>query len=69
MLSYNHRDFDQLHMLIGQSGGMHPGIFIVRRDDDRRRDMSPPQISLAIGKLIKSGVPIANQFIILNHWR
>ncbi|MGI8977673.1 MAG: DUF5615 family PIN-like protein [Pirellulaceae bacterium] len=69
LISYNHRDFDHLHVLIRQSGGVHPGIFIVRRDDDQRRDMSPQQISLAIQKLIKSGVPITNQFIILNHWR
>ena len=34
LLSGNHRDFEELHELIHQAGGNHPGILIVRRDND-----------------------------------
>jgi hypothetical protein len=68
-ISYNHDDFKDLHDLVIVSGGSHPGIFIVRRDQDRRRHMSPLQIVRAIARLISSGVAISNAVIILNQWR
>src|SRR5439155_2598756 len=40
-LSQNYRDFENLHNLVIRSGGHHPGIFMVRRDNDPRRDLSP----------------------------
>ena len=69
LLSANHRDFRDLHNLIFQAGGIHPGILIVRRDNDRRRDLTPRGIVTAIDKLLAANVPIENQFIVLNHWR
>jgi predicted nuclease of predicted toxin-antitoxin system len=69
LVSGNHDDFRNLHNLVVQTGGGHPGILIVRRDNDPRRDMSPRGIAHAIEKLLASNVPIANQFIILNQWR
>ena len=69
LLSANHDDFEELHDLILQAGGRHPGILIVRRDNDRRRDLTPRGIVAAISHLLDGGVPVKNEFIILNHWR
>lgn len=69
LLSHNYRDFENLHNLVTQVAGNHPGIFVVRKDNDLRRDMSARAIVNAIGNLLASNTPIENQFIILNHWR
>ena len=47
----------------------HPGILVVRRDNDTSRDLKPAGIVRAIRNLEAAGVPIADQYIILNHWR
>ena len=64
LLTGNYRDYENLHNLL-----IHSGVLVVRKDDDPRRDMTPSQIVLAVEKLLRAGVPIANQFIIVNHWR
>jgi hypothetical protein len=69
LLSANHRDFRELHDLVRAAGGTHPGILIVRRDNDRSRDLTPPGLVTAISHLLDAHVPVENQFIILNHWR
>jgi hypothetical protein len=69
LLSANHRDFQELHDLVRAAGGSHPGILIVRRDNDRRRDLTPRGIVTAISHLLDADVPVENEFIILNHWR
>lgn len=69
LLTANHDDFRELHDLIRATRGTHPGIFIVRRDNDRRRDLTPRGIVTAISHLLAAGVPVENEFIILNHWR
>jgi hypothetical protein len=68
-ISYNHDDFEELHDLVTGSGGSHPGILIVRRDQDRRRHMSPAQIVRAIAKLDASGTGIADAVIVFNQWQ
>jgi hypothetical protein len=68
-LSRNHDDFLQLHVLIMQARGHHAGIVIVRRDNDPTRDMTPRGTVHAISCLLESGVPLPDQFHILNHWR
>jgi hypothetical protein len=55
--------------LIKQVGGHHPGILVVRQDNDPSRDLTPKGIANAIRKLEASGVPIKDEFIVLNHWR
>jgi hypothetical protein len=67
-LSHNHKDFKQLHDLLEAATGHHPGILIVRKDNDPR-DLKPPGIVRALGKLIAANVPIADQYIILNNYR
>jgi predicted nuclease of predicted toxin-antitoxin system len=68
-LSRNHKDFRELHELVHEVRGVHLGIFVVRKDNDRKRDMSPHQIVTAIDKLLASGQTIVNEYHILNLWR
>jgi len=69
LLSANYDDFEELHYLVRQAGGTHPGILMIRRDNDRRRDLTVHGITAAISNLVAAGVPVENEFIILNHWR
>lgn len=68
-LSHNHDDFEELHNLIKAVGGRYPGLLIVRKDNNPKRDLTAAGIVKAIAKLIASGAPVADQFNILNHWR
>src|SRR5438477_5565301 len=47
-LTRNHDDFVELNELIVASGGHHPGILVVRSDNDPTRDMTPRGVVLAI---------------------
>ena len=67
LVSRNHDDFLDLHRLIGIAGGEHPGVLMIRSDNDPTRDLTLRSIVTAIARLAGSGVPIANQFP--NHWR
>lgn len=69
LLTHNYDDFKLLHDLVVLAGGHHPGILVVRRDNDPTRDMSPSAIVRAIQNMIGSGVDIPNSLHILNHWR
>lgn len=68
-LTGNHDDFELLHLLVRESQGDHPGIFVVRKDNDASRDLSPRGIVVAIGKFAASGLDVQNDFVVLNHWR
>src|SRR5437899_1564901 len=65
----NYEDYEELHLLLQEARGIHPGLLVVRQDNDPARDMTPKGIVAAIRKLEASGVTIPNQYIILNHWR
>lgn len=69
LLTGNHRDFLNLHNLVMQATGHHPGILIVRRDNDPRRDLTASGIVRAIQNLLSAHVATADDVIILNHWR
>lgn len=69
LLTRNHDDFEDLHNLIQFAGGEHPGILVVRLDNDSTRDLKERDIVRAILNLERAGVPIANDLHILNHWR
>jgi hypothetical protein len=56
LLSHNHRDFENLHNLVMIVGGHHPGILVVRRDNNPKRDLDERGIVRAIGKLVAAGV-------------
>jgi len=69
MLSHNYQDFRNLHNLIMIAQGHHPGILIVRRDNDPHRDLKPRGIVRAFRNLLAASVSFHDQFHILNHWR
>ena len=69
LLTRNHDDYEDLHVLIQASGGRHPGVLVVRFDNDAARDMKDHSILRAVENLERSRVPIANELHILNHWR
>ncbi len=51
------------------SGGHHPGLLIVRFDNDPRHNLTDRGIVTALGNLEASGVTITDQLHVLNHWR
>jgi predicted nuclease of predicted toxin-antitoxin system len=69
ILTRNYQDFEHLHLLVMQSQGHHPGILVIRRDDDPRRNMSPKDIVRAIHNLLAAGVPLDDQYYVLNQWQ
>ena len=64
----NHHDFRILHELILEAAGHHPGILVIRKDNDPKRDLSPRGVVQALGNLAASGMALTNQLQILNHW-
>jgi len=69
MLTRNYRDFENLHDLILETQGHHPGILLIRKDNDPKRDMKGSDIVRAIQKLAAAGMKLADQCTVLNHWR
>jgi hypothetical protein len=69
ILTGNHRDFDALHRLVLFLGGHHPGILIVRRDNDPKRDMDQKQIVRAIRNFVSSGMKVEDGIHVLNFYR
>ena len=55
LLTGNHKDFEPLHLLIVGTGGHHPGVLVVRNDNDPKRDLDAKGIVRALRKLVKSG--------------
>jgi hypothetical protein len=49
--------------------GHHLGILVVRKDNDLRRDLKPAGIVRALTNLLAAGVPIVDNYHILNHYR
>jgi hypothetical protein len=68
-LTRNHKDFVPLNALVRLAGGHHPGIFLVRQDNDPTRDLPPARVVRAIRNFVAAGVPVADNLHILNHWR
>jgi hypothetical protein len=69
LLTKNHDDSGDPHSLVRATGGSHPGLLVVRSDNDPSRDMKDRDVARALANLEGAGVPIANEFHILNHWR
>jgi predicted nuclease of predicted toxin-antitoxin system len=68
-LTKDHYDYLLLHNLIMQAQGHHPGILVVRQDNDPRRDLNQQGIVRATNNLLAAAIPTDDQYIILNHWR
>jgi hypothetical protein len=69
LLSRNHDDFKALHELVITSTGHHPGIVIVRSDNDPTRDRTPRGVVHALRNLASRVPTPADRFLILNHFR
>lgn len=69
LLTRNHEDFELLHVLLRFVGGRHPGILVVRKDNDAKRDMKRHHIVRAIRNLMSSGMTIEDDLHILNNYR
>ena len=65
----NYGDFEELHDLVKECGGSHPGILTLRSDNDRHRDMKPGQIVNAIKNLQKILSSVRDRVVCLNEWR
>jgi predicted nuclease of predicted toxin-antitoxin system len=69
VLTRDHEDFTALHDLVSAVGGHHPGILVVRFDNDPRHNLTERTIAIALGNLESSGVVVADGIHVLNHWR
>ena len=69
VLTADRIDFWELHDLVCASGGSHPGILVVRYDNDAKKDMKPKHVVTAVGKLEQSGLVLTDQIVVLNQWR
>ncbi len=69
LFTRNYDDFKLLHVLVVGSGGHHPGVLVVRRDNDPKRDLKAKGVVRALRKLIQSSAPITDELNVLNHWR
>lgn len=69
LLTLNPADFLELHVAWQGQGQRHSGILLVYQDNIKGKDMEPPDIVRAIRRLIASGLPIADETHVLNHWR
>ena len=69
LLTHNDRDFRNLHNLIALAHGHHPGILVVRRENNPQRDLKPASIVRALGNLLAANVPLEDGLHILNQWR
>lgn len=65
LLTHNVADF----LALVRQGGQHAGVLAIFRDGNPRHTMRYEQIVRAIGVLQAAGLPIQDQFHILNHWR
>ena len=69
ILTRNYDDFEDLHYLLIDAGGGHPGVLIVRRDNPKRRNMKPHDLVRAVRKRETAGPPFADGCDELNHWQ
>jgi hypothetical protein len=69
LLTQNPSDFQKLHDAWQAQGRRHSGLLLIYQDNVRGKDMEPGDILQALERLLASGVPIANEVHILNHWR
>jgi hypothetical protein len=69
LLSKNYKDFELFAQLLAAVQGHYPGILVIRQDNDPSRDLKPAGVVRAIRNLEAAGVPVADSYHVLNHWR
>jgi predicted nuclease of predicted toxin-antitoxin system len=56
-------DFRSLHFIVTAARGEHPGIFLVRFDNDPTKDMKPGEMATAVDRIEASGLPLINSTV------
>jgi hypothetical protein len=51
LLSRNFGDFEELHDLVHEAQGCHPGVLVIRQDNPKKRKMKSHDIVRALRKL------------------
>lgn len=69
LITGNYDDFEALHDLIIQAGGHHPGIIVIRKENNPRRDLTPRGMVAAVKHLEAVHPVLSDQFVVLNQWR
>ena len=69
VLTRDFDDFTDLDDLIMAAGGHHPGVLVVRFDNDPRHNLTDRAIATAITKLESSGIALPDRVHVLNQWR
>jgi predicted nuclease of predicted toxin-antitoxin system len=69
VITRDHEDFADLHDLVLAVGGHHPGILVVRFDNDPRHNLTERAIAISLSNLESSGIGLADGIDVLNHWR
>ena len=69
VLTRDHEDFADLHDLVVAVGGHHPGILVVRFDNDPHHNLTERALATALRNLESSGAAVADRIHVLNHWR
>jgi hypothetical protein len=62
-LSHNYGDFEYLHLLVREAQGHHPGILVVRREKNPKRNLAQRDIVRALAKLEGAAVPLVDEYI------
>src|SRR5688572_19642055 len=61
IVTRNASDFEALHEFVLGAGGHHGGLLIVYEEDDRSKNMRPPEIVTALGNLESTHLPLPDQ--------
>lgn len=69
LMPRNYDDFLQLHNLVMMAQGHHPGILVLRQDNDRRWRMAPHEVVRALRNLEAAGYLVVDKYTILNAWQ
>lgn len=64
ILTRNYDDFQALH----NANPNHSGILVICEDQNTSKNLSFKEIVKALANLETANIPLANQFIALNHW-
>jgi predicted nuclease of predicted toxin-antitoxin system len=69
VLTRDYEDFTELHDVVLAARGEHPGIMLMRLDNDPTKDMKQGAMATAVDRIEASGLSLINQLFVLNHWR
>jgi hypothetical protein len=69
LLTKDPEDFIDLHHQWQTTHRTHSGILLMYEEKEVSKNMSRAQMVVAIDHLVASGLSIANEIHILNHWR